>query len=77
MLELTLQLLGSLTRGASASPASSVGITTNTSDIFKVANWNSDSVFQWLKHKEVDRAAYQRAVISRIAWGQLQTTVDV
>ena len=49
------------THGASASSASKSGITTN--DILKAANWSSESVFQRFYHKEVERAAYGRAVL--------------
>ena len=49
------------TRGASASAAARGGITTE--DILKAANWSSESVFQTYYHKEVDKAAYGRAVI--------------
>ena len=49
------------TRGASASAAARGGITTE--DILKAANWSSESVFQKFYHKEVDKAAYGRAVI--------------
>ena len=44
-------------------PASKAGITTN--DILKSANWSSESVFQKFYHKEVDNAAYGRAVINQ------------
>ena len=64
------------TRGASASAASRAGIT--TSDILKAANWNSESVFQRFYHKEIDRAAYGRAVISQNSLGAAtNNTVDV
>ena len=49
------------TRGASASAAARGGITLE--DILKAANWSSESVFQKFYHKQVDRAAYGRAVI--------------
>ena len=51
------------TRGASASAAAKGGITTE--DILKAANWSSESVFQRFYHKEVDKAAYGRAVIDQ------------
>ena len=64
------------TRGASASAASRAGIT--TSDILKAAKWNSESVFQRFYHKEIDRAAYGRAVISQNSLGAAtNNTVDV
>ena len=64
------------TRGASASAASKAGIT--TSDILKAANWSSESVFQRFYHKETDRAAYGRAVISQNSSGSAtNNTVDV
>ena len=49
------------TRGASSSAAARGGITTE--DILKAANWSSESVFQRFYHKQVDKAAYGRAVI--------------
>ena len=49
------------TRGASASAAARGGVTLE--EILKAANWSSESVFQRFYHKEVDRAAYGRAVI--------------
>ena len=52
------------TRGASASAAARGGVTTE--DILRAANWSSESVFQKFYHKEVDRAAYGRAVISSV-----------
>ena len=51
------------TRGASASAAARGGITTE--DILKAANWSSESVFQKFYHKEVNRAAYGRAIINQ------------
>ena len=51
------------TRGASASAAARGGITTE--DILNAANWSSESVFQKFYHKEVDKGAYGRAVISK------------
>ena len=50
-------------RGASASAAAKGGITTE--DILKAANWSSESFFQRFYHKEVDKAAYGRAVIDQ------------
>ena len=49
------------THGASASAAARGGVTLE--EILKAANWSSESVFQRFYHKEVDRAAYGRAVI--------------
>ena len=49
------------THGASASAAARGGVTLE--EILKAANWSSESVFQRFCHKEVDRAAYGRAVI--------------
>ena len=64
------------TRGASASAASRAGIT--TSDILIAANWNSESVFQRFYHKEIDRAAYGRAVIGQNSLkSATNNTVDV
>ena len=51
------------TWGASASAAAR-GVTTE--DILRAANWSSESVFQKFYHKEVDRAAYGRAIISSV-----------
>ena len=51
------------TRGASASAAARDGVTLE--DILKAANWSSESDFQRFYHKEVDRAAYRRAVINQ------------
>ena len=64
------------TRGASASAAFKAGITVN--DILKAANWNSESVFQRFYHKELDRAAYGRAVITQnSSESTTYNTVDV
>ena len=51
------------TRGASASAASSAGITTG--DILKAANWSSESVFQRFYHKKVNKAVFGRAVLNQ------------
>ena len=50
-------------RGASASAAARGRVTLE--DILKAANWSSESVFQRFYHKEVDQAAYRRAVINQ------------
>ena len=64
------------TRGASASAAFRAGIT--TSDILQAANWSSESVFQKFYHKEVDKAAYGRAVITQnSSKSATNNTVDV
>ena len=46
-----------------ASAAAKGGITTE--DILKAANWSSESILQRFYHKEVDKAAYGRAVIDQ------------
>ena len=65
------------TRGASASAAARGGVTLE--DILKAANWSSESVFQRFYRKEVDRAAYRRAVIHQNSLGRAtnNTAVDV
>ena len=64
------------TRGASASAAARGGVTLE--DILKAANWSSESVFQRFYHKELDRAAYGRAVINQNSLeGATNNTVDV
>ena len=64
------------TRGASVSAAFRAGIT--TSDILQAANWSSESVFQKFYHKEVDKAAYGRAVITQnSSKSATNNTVDV
>ena len=50
------------TRGASASMASRMGVTTN--DILQAANWSSESVFQKYYHKVTQDTSYGRAVLS-------------
>ena len=51
-------------RGASASRAANMGITTN--DILKTANWSSESVFQRFYHKPTEMSKYGRAVLSKL-----------
>ena len=47
-------------------------------DILKSANWSSESVFQRFYHKEVDQAAYGRAVINQNSSKKAtNNTVDV
>ena len=63
-------------RGASASAAARGGVTLE--DILKAANWSSESVFQKFYHKELDQAAYGRAVISQNSLGEAtNNTVDM
>ena len=51
-------------RGASASKAANMGITTN--DILKAADWSSESVFQKFYHKPIaEQHSYGRAVLSK------------
>ena len=50
------------TRGASASMASRMRVTTN--DILQAANWSSESVFQKYYHKVTQDTSYGRAVLS-------------
>ena len=61
---------------ASASAAARGGVTLE--DILKAANWSSESVLQRFYHKEVDRAAYRRAVIHQNSLERAtNNTVDV
>ena len=50
------------TRGASASTAASMGVTTN--EILKAADWSSESVFQKFYYKPTESSSYGRAVLS-------------
>ena len=64
------------TRGASALAAVRGGVTLE--DILKAANWSSESVFQRFYHKEVNQAAYGRAVINQNSLEEAtNNTVDV
>ena len=50
------------TRGASASAAANMGITTN--EILKAANWSSESVFQKFYYKPSENTSFGRSVLS-------------
>ena len=64
------------TCGASASAAARVRVTLE--DILKAANWSLESVFQRFYHKEVDRAAYGRALVNQNSLERAtNNTVDV
>uniref|UniRef100_A0A1X7V6Q9 Tyr recombinase domain-containing protein n=1 Tax=Amphimedon queenslandica TaxID=400682 RepID=A0A1X7V6Q9_AMPQE len=64
------------TRGASASAAGRGGVTLQ--DILKAANWSLESVFQKFYHKELDQAAYGRAVINQNSLGEaMNNTLDM
>ena len=53
---------GHSVRGASASAAAGVGITTN--DILKAADWSSDSVFRRFYYRPVNDSTFGRAVLA-------------
>ena len=50
------------TRGASASAAARMGITTN--EILKAADWNSESVFQKFYYKPSEESSFGKSVLS-------------
>ncbi len=50
-----------LVRGASASTASNMGIT--TSEILEAADWSSESIFQRFYYKSTQKTSYGKAVL--------------